>query len=260
MNIFINADNNKELALSVKEELISICNRLEIKVVHDAKKADIICSIGGDGKFLESSRLASNSQILGINCGTLGFLTDVNPEELEDAMLDILNNNYYIEERMMLEGEIIKENGEKIRIPQALNEIGISKNIFGVLRFDTIVDDKLISSYTADGILVCTPTGSTAYNLSCGGPIVDPTANIITITPIAPHTVIDRSIILSDHSVVEIKITELRGNTTSYVLYDGKPIEVTIGDTIRIKKSEHITRIIKLNWQSFIDNVGKKIK
>ena len=99
MNIFINADNNKELALSVKEELISICNRLEIKVVHDAIKADIICSIGGDGKFLESSRLASNSQILGINCGTLGFLTDVNPEDIpkevfEDAQNSSLTNAY----------------------------------------------------------------------------------------------------------------------------------------------------------------------
>ena len=115
-----------------------------------------------------------------------------------------------------------------------------------MVRFDATVIGKLINSYTADGILVCTPTGSTAYNLSCSGPIVDPPAEIITLTPIAPHTIIYRSIILSDESVVELKITELRENTQSYVLYDGKEIEVFSADTIKIKKSNKITKIIKL--------------
>ena len=174
-------------------------------------------------------------------------------------MKDLLNNKFYIEERMMLEGEIIKENGEIIKIAPSLNDIAISKNTFGVVRFDTIIDGKLINSFTADGIIVCTPTGSTAYNLSCGGPIVDPTANIITITPIAPHTVLNRSVVLSDSSIVEIKITELRNHRLSYVLYDGRPIEVKTGDIIRIYKSEQITKIIKLNWQSFIENIRKKI-
>lgn len=160
---------------------------------------------------------------------------------------------------MMLEGEILKENGDVIKIPEALNEIAISKNTFGVVRFDAIIDNKLINSYTADGILVCTPTGSTAYNLSCGGPIVDPTAKILTLTPIAPHTVINRSIVLSDKSCVEIKITELRDNTSSYVLYDGKPIKIETGDIIRINRSKKTTSIIKLSWQSFIDTIRENI-
>ena len=160
---------------------------------------------------------------------------------------------------MMLEGEIIRKNGETEKIPQALNEIGISKNTFGVVRFDAIVDGKLINSYTADGILVCTPTGSTAYNLSCGGPIADPTAQILTLTPIAPHSVINRSIVLSDDSTVEIKITELRDNTTSFVLYDGLPIEVFNGDTVKIKKSEKHAKIIKLEDRSFIDIIRENI-
>ena len=160
---------------------------------------------------------------------------------------------------MMIEGEIIKPNGDVIEIPESLNEIAISKNTFGVVRFDAIVNEKLINSYTADGILICTPTGSTAYNLSCGGPIVDPTAEIITLTPIAPHTVINRSLILSDDSMVKIKITELRENTSSYVLYDGKPIEVFSDDIIQIRKSDKITRIIKLDERSFIDTIRENI-
>ena len=159
----------------------------------------------------------------------------------------------------MVEGEIVKPSGEVIEIPPALNEIGISKNAFGVVRFDVLVNEKLINSYTADGILVCTPTGSTAYNLSCGGPIVDPTAHILTLTPIAPHTVINRSIVLADDSTVEIKITELRENTTSYVLYDGHPLEVFSGDTVRIRKSDKITEIIKIENTSFIDTIRENI-
>lgn len=259
MKIFINIDKNKELALSTRDKLIDSCNELGIKIAEQPDQADVICSIGGDGTFLESSRLSKGCPTIGINCGTLGYLTDVDPNDIKKAMKDLVENKYYTEERMMLEGEVIKENGEIIKIPPALNDIAISKNTFGVVRFDTIVDGKLINSYTADGIILCTPTGSTAYNLSCGGPIVDPTANIITITPIAPHTVLNRSVVLSDNSIVEINITELRNHTSSYVLYDGRPIEVKAGDKIRIYKSEQITKIIKLNWQSFIENIRKKI-
>lgn len=258
MQIFINIDENKQLAIETKDELIRTCEKLGISITDYAQEADVICSIGGDGTFLESSRLSGGCPIIGINCGTLGYLTDVNPEDIQKAMQDLLDNKYYIEERMMLEGKIITED-ETIIIPPALNDIAISKNTFGVVRFDTIIDGKLINSYTADGIILCTPTGSTAYNLSCGGPIVEPTAHIITLTPIAPHTVLDRSIILKDDSVIEIKITELRNQTTSFVLYDGIPIEVKTGDTIRIVKSDQITKIVKLEWQSFVENIRKKI-
>ena len=259
MHIFINIDKNKELAVKTRYELKQACDNLGIIITDNPSSADIICSVGGDGTFLQSSRLSGGCPIIGINCGTLGYLTDVNPEDIEKAMQDLLDKKYYIEERMMLEGEIIKADGKIINIPPALNDIAVSKNTFGVVRFDTIIDGKLINSYTADGIILCTPTGSTAYNLSCGGPIVDPTAHIITLTPIAPHTVLNRSIILKDDSQIEIKITELRDQTASFVLYDGRPIEVKTGDTIRIFKSKQITKIIKLEWQSFIENIRKKI-
>jgi NAD+ kinase len=259
MKAFINADNFKEIALKTKDELTAYIEEHDIEIVSDISKADIIFSIGGDGTFLKTARLSCEKPIIGINTGTLGYLTEIHPDDLKIAIEEILNGNYHIENRMMVEGEIIKANGKTIEIPEALNEISISKNTFGVVRFDAVVNSKLINSYTADGILVCTPTGSTAYNLSCGGPIVDPTAEIITLTPIAPHSVINRSIVLSNDSVVEIKIKEIRENTFCYALYDGNPIEVECGDAIRIKKSDKVTKIIKLEDRSFIDTLRENI-
>ena len=259
MKIFINEDKRNSASLKTKEELINTAEELKIKITDEVSECDLIISIGGDGTFLKSARLSCEKPLIGIHTGTLGFLTEINPKNIKEALIDLLNNNYHIEERMMLEGEIIRENGEVIEIPPALNEIEISKNILGVVRFDAIIDGKLINSYTADGILVCTPTGSTAYNLSCGGPIADPTAQILTLTPIAPHTVINRSIVLSDDSIVEIRITEIRANTASFVLYDGHPLEAFNGDIIKIRKSDRHTKIIKLEDRSFIDTIRENI-
>ena len=258
MKIFANTDTFKELAVNTRNELVGAADDLDIEVVQDICKADIVLSIGGDGTFLETSKI-TDKPIIGVNTGTLGYLTEVNPDNLKSSLIDILNGNYHIENRMMLEGKVIKQNGDEIRIPEALNEIAISKNINGVVRFDVLVNEKLINSYTADGILVCTPTGSTAYNLSCGGPIVDPTAEILTLTPIAPHTVINRSIVLSNESVVKIKITELRNRTSAYVLRDGIEIEIESGDVVEIKKSDRTTKIIKLEERSFIDTIRESI-
>ena len=258
MKVFINTDNYSEKSLNTKDKLVEYLKQMNIENVGNIDYADIVFSIGGDGTFLKSSKL-SDKAIIGINTGTVGYLTEINPDDLKNTLKSILNGDFYIEKRMMLEGEIHKSNDEVVKIPEALNEIAISKNTFGVVRFDAVVNDKLINSYTADGILVCTPTGSTAYNLSCGGPIVDPTAEILTLTPIAPHSVINRSIVLSDDSVVEIKITELRQNSSSFVLHDGNPIEVFSGDAIKIKKSNKVTKIIKIEDRSFIDTIRENI-
>ena len=259
MKIYIREDPLNENAGKTKESTIEISKKLNIGIADEINESDIVISIGGDGTFLETARLCQKKPIIGINTGTLGYLTEVSPENIEMALKDIVEGNYAIENRIMLEGEIIKPSGEVIEIPESLNEIAISKNTFGVVRFDVAVNEKLINSYTADGILVCTPTGSTAYNLSCGGPIVDPAANILTLTPIAPHSILNRSIILSDDSIVDIEITELRKNTTSHALYDGKAIEVFSGDIIRIKKSDKITKLIKIDNRCFIDNIREKI-
>ena len=258
MKIFINADDFKEIALKTKDDLIRYCKELDIEIASDISQADILFSIGGDGTFLNTAKL-TDKPIIGINTGTLGYLTEVNPKDLKKALKNILNDNYTIENRMMVEGKIHKSNGDVIKISESLNEIAISKNFNGVVRFDALVNDKFITSYIADGILVCTPTGSTAYNLSCGGPIVYPTAEILTLTPIAPHTVLNKSIVLSKKSNIKIKITELRDNTSAYVLNDGIPTELEIGDIVEIKKSDKITKIIKLEERSLIDTIRENI-
>lgn len=258
MKIFINADSFKDIALKTKDDLIRYCEELDIEIASDISEADILFSIGGDGTFLNTAKM-TDRPIIGINTGTLGYLTEVNPDDLQKALKSILSDNYTVENRMMVEGKIIKSDGDEITIPESLNEIAISKNVNGVVRFDAIVNGKLITSYIADGILVCTPTGSTAYNLSCGGPIVDPTAEILTITPIAPHTVLNKSIVLSKNSIIKIKITELRDNTSAYVLNDGIPNKLESGDIVEIKKSDKITKIIKLEDRSFIDTVRENL-
>jgi NAD+ kinase len=258
MKIFINADSFKDIALKTKDDLIRYCKELDIEIAKDISEADILFSIGGDGTFLNTAKM-TDRPIIGINTGTLGYLTEVKPDDLQKALKSILSDNYTVENRMMVEGKIIKSDGNEINIPESLNEIAISKNVNGVVRFDAIVNGKLITSYIADGILVCTPTGSTAYNLSCGGPIVDPTAEILTITPIAPHTVLNKSIVLSKNSIIKIKITELRDNTSAYVLNDGIPNKLESGDIVEIKKSDKITKIIKLEDRSFIDTVRENL-
>lgn len=259
MKIYINADSRNRTAKNTEKQLKEKSDELNLEIVRDISEADVVVSIGGDGTFLKSARLSESKPIIGINMGTLGYLTEISKNNIEQSITAIKNRDYHTEERMMLEGEIIRQNGERVEIPPALNEIGLVKNTLGVVRFEVSVNERTITSYTADGILVCTPTGSTAYNLSCGGPIVDPTAEIITLTPVAPHTIINRSIVLADTSTVEIKITELRENTHAFIIYDGHPIEVFSEDTVRIKKSEKITKIIKLEERSFIDSIREKI-
>ncbi|WP_458403744.1 NAD(+)/NADH kinase [Methanobrevibacter sp.] len=259
MKTFIYCDERNPDSLKTRKKAEIILKDLGANTADDISQADMIISIGGDGTFLKAAGMSDEKPIVGINTGTLGYLTEILPENIENSLKDILDGNYHIEERMMLEGEIIKPGGKTIEIPPALNEIAISKSVFGVVRFDAVINGKLINSYTADGIIVCTPTGSTAYNLSCGGPIADPTARILTMTPIAPHTILNRSVILSEDSVVDIEITELREGTSSYALYDGKAIEVFSRDKIRIKKSDRVTKIIKLEERSFIDNIRESI-
>ena len=126
MKVFINSDNRNTDSVKTEEKLIEFSSKLNIEIVEEIAKADIIISIGGDGTFLKSSKLGEKP-IIGINTGTLGYLTEINPDNIEKSLKEILNGNFHIENRMMLEGKIIKANGEIIKIPESLNEIAISK-------------------------------------------------------------------------------------------------------------------------------------
>lgn len=223
-------------------------------------KVDIIIAVGGDGTFLRASKYSFKRKIpvLGINAGNLGFLTVVDTCNMYDAVDKILDGRYKIEERMLLEGKFY-ENKKLIKntgLPRlALNEFAITRSMLGkIIRFEIIVNDIPIKDFAADGLIISTPTGSTAYSLSAGGPIVGPDSEIIIITPICPHTLLNRSIILSPDNRIDIKINSR--NKKDSVSIDGKTIPFSIKSDylLEVKRSE-----LKLKFITFNKNIFFKV-
>lgn len=223
---------------------------------------DIDCAvvIGGDGTLIEAARvLKSRVPILGVNMGTLGYLTEVEPAHLEESLAQLLQGEYHIEKRMMLEG-CFRDGREDV----ALNDIVVSrKSGLRVIRFNLYVNGSFLNSYEADGMIVSTPTGSTAYNLSAGGPIVEPTASLIVLTPICSHSLNTRSIVLSGEDEIVIEIGEGRNGREEEVsvTFDGEDtVTLRTNDRVRIRKSGHITKLIKLDKVSFLEILRRKMK
>ena len=237
---------------------------------------DCAISLGGDVTFLQVNRDLRGMRIpiLGVNLGTLGFLTEVEPDQIIKVLDRLFVNDYDIEYRMNLRGEVIKLsskdsnsdssslNGDVIN-DNALNDIVITRAGFSrVIGLKVKVNDKLMEIYEADGVIISTPTGSTGYNLSAGGPIVSPKTGLIIITPISPHSLTSKSIVLSSDDVIEIEIMKMRKaqKEEAIVSYDGQPgEELSPGDKIVIRKSEEYTRMIKLFDVSFYEVLRKKI-
>lgn len=231
-------------------------------IIPDTVPADADCAvvIGGDGSLIEVARTLKNeTPILGVNMGTLGYLTEVEPAKLDEAFARILEGEYYIEDRMMLEG-IFRDRSPDV----ALNDIVVSrKGDLRVIHFALYVNGAFLNSYEADGMIVSTPTGSTAYNLSAGGPIVEPTASLIVITPICSHALNTRSIVLSAEDEIVIEIGEGRNGIEEqvFVTFDGADVvEMRTKDRVTIRRSERVTKLMKLNKISFLEILSRKMK
>lgn len=222
---------------------------------------DCVIVIGGDGSLIEAARALQRHDIpvLGINMGTLGYLTEVEISDIDEAVEKIINEDYQLEKRMMLEG--IFDNGQS---DICLNDIIVSrKGALRVIHFDLFVNGELLNSYKADGVIISTPTGSTAYNLSAGGPIVEPTASMIVITPICSHALNTSSIVLSADDEIVIRVGEGRNGTTEEVLvaFDGADtVTLFTGDSVIIRKSDAATKIMKLKKVSFLEILRRKMK
>ncbi|MEF9941489.1 MAG: NAD(+)/NADH kinase [Lachnospiraceae bacterium] len=224
---------------------------------------DIDCAItlGGDGTLLQTARelLGLHIPLLGINMGTLGYLTEVETHSIEGAMERLVQDDFVMEHRMMLLG--IFPNGEG---DVALNDIVVSRTgCLRILHFNLYVNGELLNSYKADGVIISTPTGSTAYNLSAGGPIVEPTASMILITPICSHALNTSSIILSAEDEIIIEIGKGRDNCddVAAVTFDGTDmITIRTGERIAIKKSTVTTQLVKLSNSSFLETLRDKMK
>jgi len=215
--------------------------------------SDIILALGGDGTFLTAARLAGEFDvpILGINLGRLGFLTEINLDEIYPMMERLIKGDYVTEERDMLSARIVSGK-TLIRDFVALNEVVINKSALArIIDMDVEVDGVSVTTFQADGLIISTPTGSTAYSLSAGGPIVYPTLPVTVITPICPHTLINRPLVLPSDSMIKVRILPRDSTKDIYFTVDGQEgIPIDTNDTIEIKKGEHTVKLIK---SPFID-------
>ena len=250
--------------LEEAEKTCIVCQKDEKKnIILDSVPDDIDCAIviGGDGSLIEVARMLwkRDVPILGINMGTLGYLTEVEVNHIDEDLKQMLSGNYLYEERMMLEGTF--DNGMR---DVALNDIVISrKGDLRIIHFRLFVNGELLNSYEADGVIVSTPTGSTAYNLSAGGPVVEPTASLIVITPICSHALNTRSIVLSSEDEIVIEIGEGRNGSKEEVLatIDGADtLTLSTGEKVMVRKADAETKLIKLNKLSFLEILRRKMK
>lgn len=228
---------------------------------------DVQCVIvlGGDGTLLQAARDVVDREIplFGINLGTLGYLAEIEQHNIYPALDRLMSDRFTIERRMMLSGEILR-NGEKIASDVALNDIVISRaGALRVVRFNNYVNDTFLNTYKADGIIISTPTGSTGYSLSAGGPIISPNASMLLMTPLAPHTLNTRSIVFSPEDVITVELGEGRDGSVEQGMasFDGdSSVPMITGDRIVISKSRKDTRIIKINNISFLETLRNKMR
>ena len=256
-------DKNLEVTYRIKEYIEKhgrICV-LDVEGGTISEDIDCVLVLGGDGTLIRASRELHSYDIplIGINMGTLGYLAEVELDSLENSLDKLFEDDVHREDRMMLRGYL---NGKFEDV--ALNDIVLTrKGTLRVIRFNIYVNGELLNSYQADGVIISTPTGSTAYNLSAGGPIVAPTAAMFVITPICSHALNTSSIVISseDEIVLELSLGRDGKIEEAALSFDGeRNIDVRTGDRITIKKAKDKTELLKLSKVSFLEILRKKMK
>ena len=221
------------------------------------RKSDILVCIGGDGTLISLTRrsYAWHKPILGINAGTLGFLADINPEEVASFVEKLYRGEYRIDERMMIEACL--RNGERTTVMHSFNDIVISRpTISKMVKVDAYIDKKWFNTYYGDGLIVSTPTGSTAYNLAAGGPVTFPLTDAFILTPICPHSLTQRPLVIPADFEIEIKTPEKE----SLVIVDGQEqYEFGPDDTLVIKKAPVGARLIHRMERNYFDVLREKL-
>jgi len=219
---------------------------------------DILISLGGDGTFIECINYVRDSQvpIFGINFGRLGFLSSVSKEHISDALHQLNKKQYISHPRSLLEVKTESNHFGQANI--ALNEVAVSrKDSSAMLTVYATLGNQYMNSYWADGLLVSTPTGSTAYNLACGGPIIDPQCQLHIITPIAPHNLNVRPIVVPDHLPIKLSI---EGRSRNYLLsLDGHSVNIKQKEEVLIRKATFTINVIQLDGHHFLETVRDKM-
>ncbi|HEX8370099.1 MAG TPA: NAD(+)/NADH kinase [Pyrinomonadaceae bacterium] len=238
-----------------------ICPLEEVGVEEFQEKADLIVVLGGDGTMIAAARLLGKREIpvLGINYGSLGYLTEFRIEEMFTALENILAGAYEIDRRVMLEVEH-RRGAETLETGRVLNDVVINKSVLArIIEIEVTLNEQYVNSFRADGLIIATPTGSTAYNLSAGGPIVYPSMNAVVLTPICPFTLTNRPIVTPDTAEIKLR---LMNETEGVVLtLDGQiGYQMQTGDSVVICKSETNFNLVQPPNRNYFDVLRNKLK
>ncbi len=221
---------------------------------------DLLISVGGDGTILRAITLVRDLgiPIVGINTGRLGFLATIQTDEIESAMNEILKGDYKISERSLLSVSTEPKNDDISETHFALNEIAISrKNTTSMITVETHLNDEYLTSYWADGLILSTPTGSTGYSLSCGGPVITPEAKNFALTPIAPHNLSARPLIIPDNTKVTLRVN---GREDQFLMsLDSRIITLPNTTTVTVKKAKFVVKMVELLDKAFLATLRKKL-
>jgi len=249
------------LAFEVDKDFI-LPSDVELKELEkELQNSDMLICFGGDGTLLHASKAATYHDIpvLGVNIGTMGFMAELESTEVSQLAL-LAKNEYSIEERMMITASVIRDGAVVMR-ESALNDAVITKGaVARVIQMGIYCDGTEAISFSGDGVIVCTPTGSTAYSMSAGGPIIEPSAENICITPVCAHTMQARPIVTAGSRTIEVKIGRI-GRKNAFLSVDGgRAFRLNAGDTVRITKSKYTTKLVRLTKKSFFEILYKKLK
>ena len=230
----------------------------------DAEPVDFALSVGGDGTFLTSAAAIGdkNIPILGVNCGRLGFLAEVQTQDLDDILQKLVDGQYTIEQRSLLNVSILDKDGypreDLVMSPNALNEVAILKQgLTNMLTIETKVNGELLHTYHSDGLVIATPTGSTAYNLSIGGPLLVPQSRGIILTPIAPHSLTVRPIVMPDDWKFDIRVSS---RYDSYMVsVDGRSQSLSTDMSLHVERAPYTVKVVQIGDNSFLKSLRTKL-
>ena len=225
----------------------------------EIKTADMLICFGGDGTILHASKIATahNLPVLGVNIGTMGFIAELEASELE-LLRKIPSGEFTIEPRSMID-VTVTGNGQKLMHETALNDAVITKGaIARVVQLAVYCDNVEATSYSGDGIIICTPTGSTAYSMSAGGPIIEPSAKNLLITPICAHAMLAKSIVVAPSRVISVKVGKIGRHNAFLSVDGGRAFRLNTGDVITAKASDKVTKLVRLKQTSFFEILNKK--
>lgn len=223
--------------------------------------ADLLVVLGGDGTLISAARLVGEREvpILGVNLGSLGFLTEITLDELYTSLEACLTGDYQVSERMMLKATIIRE-GHEYGVYQVLNDVVINKGALArIIDLETSVGGYPLTTFKADGLIISSPTGSTGYSISANGPIIHPSLHCIVITPICPHTLTNRPVVVADDAVVSVRLKSIHEDV--FLTLDGQVgFELKRDDIVEVRRAEHMTKLVVSKERDFFEVLRTKLK